>query len=212
MKFDAEVEELLLSGHLDPAALPANVKIPASVLPHVVDMVRAGREDVARAVERGARILLSPAAHVYLHRPYADRPTRPEHEDLQHRLGLRAYPWATIAEIFDWDPATLLPIGPNSIAGVEAAMWCETVATGAELEFMLLPRLAGVAERAWSTEVTTWQDHRERLAPQASIWSHRGWTFFSSSLADWSATPSHTPSGPSGVDRGPGISSGRSGR
>jgi hexosaminidase len=51
---------------------------------------------------------------------------------------------------------------------------------------MLLPRLAGVAERAWSPAPgARWPEYRDRLAPQARLWSTRGWTFFSSSLVDW---------------------------
>jgi hexosaminidase len=189
--FDAAIEELLLSGRLDPESLPAGVTIPAGVLPHVADMLRAGKGDVARALRGGARILLSPAAHVYLDRPYAEQPSDAAQADLQRRLGLRVYPRWTVAESFDWDPGSLIDAGDDAIAGVEAAMWCETVATGAELEFMLLPRLAGVAERAWSRAPgAPWDEFRHRLGPQAALWSVRGWNFFTSSLVDWERPPS----------------------
>jgi hexosaminidase len=188
MAFDAVIEELLLSGDLDPSALPAGITIPAGLLPHVAGMLRAGRADVARAIAHDARILLSPARHVYLDRPYAEAPTDADQADMQRRLGLRVYPRWTVEESFDWDPGAAIDAGPDTVAGIEAAMWCETVANGDELEFMLLPRLAGVAERAWSPRPgAAWAEYRGRLGPQAALWSRRGWSFFTSSLVDWSS-------------------------
>ena len=96
----------------------------------------------------------------------------------------------TIAESFDWDPVEALGEHPEAIAGVEAALWCETIATIDELEFMLLPRLAGVAERAWASGPgASWAEYRLRLGPQAPLWHHRGWRFFTSSLVDWATSP-----------------------
>jgi hexosaminidase len=186
MAFDPAIEDLLLADDFDPQAPPAGVTMPPEVLAHVAAMLRAGQTDVARALARGARILLSPARHVYLDRPYAEPPAGPGQADMQRRLGLRVYPRWTVEQSFDWDPAASIDAGPDSVAGIEAAMWCETVTTGDELEFMLLPRLAGVAERAWSPAPgARWPEYRDRLAPQARLWSTRGWTFFSSSLVDW---------------------------
>ena len=67
------------------------------------------------------------------------------------RGSLRAYAPKTIAETFDWDPAEVL--GRNArlvnLAGVGAAIWAETIKDFTDLTFMLLPRLAGIAEKGW---------------------------------------------------------------
>src|SRR5207302_1382067 len=42
------------------------------------------------------------------------------------------------------------PGGAPRLAGVEAALWAETLSGFDDLSFPLLPRLAGVAHRAWS--------------------------------------------------------------
>jgi N-acetyl-beta-hexosaminidase len=46
----------------------------------------------------------------------------------------------------------------------------QTLADGDELEFMLLPRLPGVAERGWSpAPVSAWDEYRHRLGAQAGV-------------------------------------------
>ena len=73
------------------------------------------------------------------------------------------------------------------IAGIEAAIWCETIATSDELEFMLLPRLPGTAEKAWSHQTSTdWPDYASRLGRQSRPWRRRGWTWFQSAEVIWS--------------------------
>ena len=74
----------------------------------------------------------------------------------------------------------------EQIAGVEAAVWCETIANSDELEFMLLPRLAGAAEKAWTRQTSTdWSDYAARLGRQSPTWKHRGWTWFQSVEINW---------------------------
>ena len=192
MALDPEIEALLLSGDLGDLAegVPEDLGIPTAMLTTIAEMFRIAQTDVARAIERGAKVILSPASHLYLDRPYAEEPLDPTQHDLHRRLGLKVYPRRTIAESFDWDPVEALGEHPEAIAGVEAALWCETIATIDELEFMLLPRLAGVAERAWASGPgASWAEYRLRLGPQAPLWHHRGWQFFTSSLVDWATSP-----------------------
>ncbi len=44
----------------------------------------------------------------------------------------------------------LTEYGQGNIAGVQAALWSETVKTPAQQEYQLLPKLLGMAERAWA--------------------------------------------------------------
>ncbi|MFC6021607.1 family 20 glycosylhydrolase [Plantactinospora solaniradicis] len=90
----------------------------------------------------------------------------------------------TVGQSYDWEPSAALAaavsVGVPTAAGVEAAVWCETVTSGDDLEFLLLPRLAGVAERAWSPQGV---GHLGRIprAAQSTAWTRRGWTWFRSS-------------------------------
>ncbi len=56
----------------------------------------------------------------------------------------------------------------------EAVIWCETVDSFDDLAFLLLPRLAGAAEKSWTRQVIDWPDHSSRLAPHAGAWSVLG--------------------------------------
>lgn len=192
LAFGEAVDSLLLSGDADQLGgrehleLPDDIDLPVELLPVIAEALRNGRGDLAAAVERGARVLLSPASHLYLDRPYAEPPTDPAQQAWRDRLGLAVYPRMTVEEAFAWDPAAALDLPDEAIAGIEAAIWCETIDTADELEFMLLPRLAGVAERAWSrSPAAAWDDYRSRLGMQSTIWAARGWRYFTSSLVDW---------------------------
>ena len=62
-------------------------------------------------------------------------------------------------------------VGEESILGVESALWSETTADRAAVEYMAFPRLAGIAEIAWSPAAALgWDDYRLRLAAQAPRW------------------------------------------
>ena len=117
---------------------------PALVQPGTVLQYWDTRPDPApfvRAARAGAKFVMSPADKAYLDMKYT-----PEHPLGQH--------WAAFVELrdsYDWDPATLIDGLPESaIEGVSAAVWTETLLSRDDLFSMLLPRLAAVAETAWS--------------------------------------------------------------
>jgi hexosaminidase len=185
MSFDGALDAAIESGSFADLELPGGVRIPDEMLPAITEMFRIGKADLARALAAGAQVILSPAAKLYLDKPYAEDPADPSQQEMAARVGLRVYPPSTIEESFDWDPATAIPGGLEAVAGIEAAMWGETTTTDEELEFLLLPRLVGVAEHAWAPPGSSWDDYSPRLAAQATIWRQRGWHWFRSSLIEW---------------------------
>ena len=93
-------------------------------------------------VDQGGRVIMSPADVAYLDMKY----------DATTELGLD---WAEgptpLAAAYDWDPAAIIPgIGDAQLLGVEAPIWTETLVTMADVERMAFPRLAAIAEIAWS--------------------------------------------------------------
>jgi hexosaminidase len=93
-------------------------------------------------VQQGGRIIMSPSDVAYLDIKY----------DEHARLGLI---WAdgptTLADAYGWDPAAVVPgVGEEQLLGVEAPLWAETLSTIADVEEMAFPRLAAIAELAWS--------------------------------------------------------------
>jgi len=140
------------------------------------------REDPARvvaAVEAGAGLLLSPARRVYLDMKY----------DESSALGLDWAGTTGLRDAYDWDPLTVVPGVPaERIVGIEAAVWTETLRTADDLFSMLLPRLAAVAEVAWSApERIGWDGFAARVPRLARRWSDAGLAWHPVDEVEWRA-------------------------
>src|SRR5262249_6900414 len=161
--------------------------VPAEVRESVEADLALSRRDIEAAEAASAPVIVSPVSHCYLDVPYRDAPEDDAQADRQRKLGLRFYPRKTVEQSFGWEPAEALGAGRGAlVAGVEAAFWAESIANFDDVTFLLLPRLPGVAQRAWSQpEVTTWSDHRDRLAWHAGLWEQDDLTYFRASTIDW---------------------------
>jgi hexosaminidase len=152
---------------------------PAEYHP-LIDLVALSFEqaphDVPEAVAAGAAVLASPSRVLYLDRRYAEDSVLDGQTARREQVGFGSYRPQTCRQLFDWRPAELAEIPRDArLAGVEAAIWCETVKGFDDLAFLLLPRLAGIAEKAWTPQVTAWEDYRERVASHARWWERLGW-------------------------------------
>ena len=134
-------------------------------------------EAALMAAEKGAKLIFSPAQKVYLDMKY----------DSTTKLGLN---WAAYIEVdssYMWDPANYVDgIGRDQILGVEAPLWSETLVTMDDIEYMLFPRMPGVAEIGWTKqEDRKWEDYKTRLANQAPRWETMGINFYRSPKVQW---------------------------
>jgi hexosaminidase len=167
------------------------IALPASLPPEVRAQMDAdlalSRRDVETAVAAAVPVIVSPLSHCYLDVPYAEPSADAAQADRQGRAGLRFYSPRTVAESFGWEPADVLGPGRAAqVAGVEAAIWAETISGFDDLSFLLLPRLAGVAHKAWSApQLASWADHRDRLARHGRLWAQDDLTYFRTSAVDW---------------------------
>ncbi|GAB5527807.1 MAG: beta-N-acetylhexosaminidase [Roseivirga sp.] len=112
--------------------------------------------DFARmAVEKGAKVIMSPAKRAYLDMQY----------DSTTQWGLH---WAAYIEVddgYNWDPELFARgVDKESILGVESPLWSETVTNMDEIEYMTFPRLAGYSEIGWSGSDRNWDEYKTRLA------------------------------------------------
>ena len=130
-----------------------------------------------KAVEQGAKLVLSPANRAYLDMKY----------DAETPLGLDWAGLVSVEQSYSWNPATLVPGVPASaIIGVEAPLWTETLDDLEKVEFMEFPRLPGIAELGWSQEsALDWTAYRERLAEQGPRWEMLGVNFYRAPEIDW---------------------------
>jgi hexosaminidase len=130
-----------------------------------------------RAVEQGARVIMSPASKTYLDMKYT-----PDTE-----LGLTWAGTTTVRDAYAWDPATQASgVRERDILGVEAPLWSETTETAADLDFLAFPRLLGHAEIAWSpARGRTWKEYRHRLAAHGPRLRGLGVGFHASPEIPW---------------------------
>ena len=130
-----------------------------------------------RAVADGATLVLSPGNHAYLDQKY----------DESTPYGLVWAGPVSVRDSYDWDPATLIDGVPETaIAGVESALWSETVSTDAAVDYMAFPRLVGIAEIGWSpADARSWDGYRQRIAAQAARWDVLGVSYFRAPDIPW---------------------------
>lgn len=97
-----------------------------------------------KILKTGGKLIMAPANVAYLDQKY----------DLSEDIGTE---WAeaplTLSEAYGWDPAAIFPDHPpDSVLGVEAPLWTETVETIGEIEYMAFPRIVAIAEIGWSLQ------------------------------------------------------------
>jgi hexosaminidase len=149
----------------------------ASLKPNVVAQHWANVKNANLAVGQGAKILMSPAVKAYLDMQY----------DKTTKLGLH---WAAYIEVdsaYIWDPAKYIPgVSKESILGVEAALWTETITNLKDMEYMIFPRFPGFAEIGWtSASDRSWDEYKFRLARQGERFKAMGINYYPSKLVPW---------------------------
>lgn len=134
-------------------------------------------ENAKKAVKQGARLLMSPAVKAYIDMKY----------NKSTKLGLHWAAYIEVDEAYNWDPASLVPgLGKEHIVGVEAPLWTETLTNIDEIEYMVFPRLPGIAEIGW-TDVASrnWDEYKIRLGKHGERFEAMGIDYYKSPLVDW---------------------------
>lgn len=128
-------------------------------------------------VQQGSKLIMSPSTKVYMDMKY-----NPETE-----LGLSWAAYIEVSDAYNWDPITQIEgLVENDVLGVEAPLWTETIINFTDIEFMLFPRLPGVAEIGWSpANARVWEKYRQRLAYHGAYWKAIGLNFYRSPQIDW---------------------------
>ena len=95
----------------------------------------------------------------------ADRTYLDMKYDAGSSFGLSWAGYIPIRTSYEWDPTD---VGRrDQILGVEAPLWCETVATQDAIDYLVYPRLIGLAEVAWTPKnQRSWNEYKPRLIAQ----------------------------------------------
>ena len=137
----------------------------------------ANSKNAATAVKKGAKIIMSPARKMYLDMKY----------DSLTRIGQNWAAYIDIDSSYSWDPATFATgISRENIIGVEAPLWTETITNIEDIEYMVFPRLPGIAEIGWTpAKNREWKEYRERLAGHSEHFKTMGVNYYPSKLIPW---------------------------
>jgi hexosaminidase len=130
-----------------------------------------------QAVQKGARVIMSPADKAYLDMKYTASTT----------LGQDWAGYINVETAYAWDPATLIAgVTEKDILGVEAPLWSETLNDLADLEYMAFPRILGIAEIGWTPQARRdWNGYEIRLAAQGARLEALGVNFYRSPEIPW---------------------------
>jgi len=80
-----------------------------------------------------------------------------------------------VTQAFFQNKERLTEYGMEQIPGVQGLLWAEAITSPAEMEYLLLPKLLGLAERAWSKD-PSWA--REKDSTKAQALYQQAWTQF----------------------------------
>ena len=106
-------------------------------------MAWIGADGAAKdAAQRGMNTILSPQIPYYINRKQSDLPTEP------HSQG---YGTETVERVYDYKPMNNVPTElQDKYMGVQANFWTEWVVEPEIVQYLMLPRLAAVAEAGWT--------------------------------------------------------------
>lgn len=149
----------------------------AKLEPGAVAQYWAKAENAVLAINQGNQVLVSPATKTYLDMQY----------DSTTQLGLHWAAYIELDDAYNWDPTELdSAVKKANILGVEAPLWSETITNREEIEFMMFPRLAAIAEVAWTKkDLRNWDSFSERLKKHTTRWDAMGLNYYKSPKLVW---------------------------
>jgi hexosaminidase len=150
----------------------------SSFAPDATIMAWVGADAAAKeAASRGFATILSPQIPYYINRKQSTLPTEPRSQ---------GYGTETVEAVYNYRPMQQVPETLQShYLGVQANFWTEWVEDGPTVEYLMLPRLAAVAEAGWTTErfasstdeavpVIDWEHFRRRLQYEVPLYDAMG--------------------------------------
>ena len=131
-------------------------------------MAWVGADAAAKdAASRGFNTILSPQIPYYINRRQSKLPTEP-----------RSQGWGTetVEAVYNYQPlkgvdASLQP----HYLGVQANFWTEWIEDASTVQYLMLPRLAAVAEAGWTPqEQRSYPNFLQRLQTEPSFYQFKG--------------------------------------
>lgn len=131
-------------------------------------MAWVGANQAAKeAAKRGMNTILSPQIPYYINRKQSKLPTEP------HSQG---HGTETVEAVYNYVPLQDVPADlQNRYMGVQANFWTEWVEDASTVQYLMLPRLAAVAEAGWTQQnLRSYPDFLKRLQKEAEYYQQKG--------------------------------------
>ncbi|WP_117884937.1 beta-N-acetylhexosaminidase [Aureibaculum luteum] len=151
----------------------------AELLPNTVVQYWSKGENAIKGMGQGAKVLMSPATKAYLDMQY----------DSITPIGLHWAAYIEVDEAYNWDLATFEEgISKENIIGIEAPLWSETVETMDDIEYLVFPRVLGLAEIGWTpTSQRNWDEYKVRLGNHKDRLEALGINYYPSTRVPWNS-------------------------
>ncbi|MGL4520661.1 MAG: beta-N-acetylhexosaminidase [Phocaeicola sp.] len=119
-------------------------------------------QSAAIAAKRGHDVVLTPARALYLIRYQGPQWFEP----------FTYFGNNTLQDVYQYEPALsgITPELEPRLRGLQASMWTEFVNSKEELHYMVFPRLAALADRAWSKQTKDWNQFLVRMDRMCQIY------------------------------------------
>lgn len=129
-------------------------------------------KSAVKAAAKGHDVVLTPARAMYLIRYQGPQWFEP----------FTYFGNNTLKDVYDYEVSMsgFTPELMPRIKGIQASMWTEFINSPEELNYMIFPRLAALAERAWSKHDKEWSGFVRRLDNMCRIYDQSGLTYSAS--------------------------------
>ncbi|WEV65212.1 family 20 glycosylhydrolase [Bifidobacterium sp. ESL0764] len=126
-------------------------------------------DDPERFAKKKAKVIDSRQSWLYLDRKYAEPSLDNQQNSRMETLGFPDYEPRDSRDLTNWTA-----LKDCDEAGVETALWAETIRNDDDIATLLLPRLALVAQLAWSGHVDSNAASRDEIARYTPLWKRLG--------------------------------------
>ncbi|WP_347159876.1 glycoside hydrolase family 20 protein [Pontibacter chitinilyticus] len=133
--------------------------LEGGLAPNADVMSWRGIEGGIAAAKQHHYVVMTPGSHVYFDHYQGDPSLEP--------LAIGGY--TTLQKVYSFEPtpAELSPEEAKYILGAQANVWTEYIPTEAQVEYMVLPRMAALSEVLWTPAAKkNWDDFKQRMQQQ----------------------------------------------
>jgi len=144
--------------------------LEGGIAPNAAVMSWRGTEGGTAAARQGHDAVMTPGSHTYFN-SYQGK------EDLEPLAGGGYLP---VSKVYSYEPVPeeLTNEEANHILGAQGCLWGEFIPSPEQAEYMVLPRIAALAEVVWSPkELRNWPDFAGRLEHRMKRYEASGYTY-----------------------------------